>query len=124
MAPPRKSLAQARLSGAMAKNPQRYRDRAEPLVTEALGDPPDWLKPSEVDAWEDMRERLPWLNQSHRCITALAAHLHARMAAGTLGVPGLNLLRIIMGSLGATPTTSHKVQMPEPQDPDDGLFQR
>jgi hypothetical protein len=55
--------------------------------------------------------QLPWLNRSHRGITQIAAMLVAKMAAGTLGVPGMNLLRITLGQLGASPVTAHKVAM-------------
>ncbi|KAA9386916.1 hypothetical protein [Neorhizobium galegae] len=118
MAPPRKPLAQARLSGAIYKNPQRYRDRHEPLVSEPLGDPFPWLKPEEADAWEEFRIRLPWLNKSHRGITSIAACLQARMVADELGVPGQTLLLRVLGSMGATPASSRFAVVPEPETDD------
>ncbi|UXN61566.1 hypothetical protein [Phyllobacterium zundukense] len=123
MAPPRKPLAAARLSGAIAKNPQRYRNRTEPNVAEGLGSPPFWLNKPQSEAWHDMANRLPWLNRSHRCIVALAAHLQASMQAGTLGVPGMQLLRQVLGQLGATPVSAGKISWsPEAADPDEDLF--
>ena len=89
MAPPRKSLAQARLSGAIYKNPGRYQTRVEPLVDAPLGVPPDWLKPAEAEAWNEFRTHLPWLNKSHRGITSIAAIMTAKMATDDLGVPGM-----------------------------------
>ncbi len=124
MAPPRKPLAAARLSGAIAKNPQRYRNRTEPIFAEDLGSPPFWLTAPQREAWHDMANRLPWLNRSHRCIVALAAHLQASMQAGALGVPGMQLLRQVLGQLGATPVSAGKINWsPETADPDDQLFQ-
>jgi len=118
MAPPRKPLAHAKASGALYKNRKRYKNRAEPLVSEPLGDPPDWMLPEAAIAWEDFRQRLPWLNRSHRGIAEIASILVARMAAGTLGVPGMNLLRQCLGSMGATPATSRFAVTPELEDED------
>jgi hypothetical protein len=115
---PRKSIAQAMASGALYKNPQRYRDRIEPLVREPLGDPPEYLRPAEASVWEDFRRRLPWLNRSHRAVTGIACILQARVIAGELGVPGMNLLRQVLGQMGATPATSRFAVVPEPEDED------
>ncbi|AIC27063.1 hypothetical protein IE4771_CH01946 [Rhizobium etli bv. mimosae str. IE4771] len=115
---PRQSVAQARASGALYKNSKRYENRAEPLVSEPLGDPPGWMPAEAADAWLDLSHRLPWLNRSHRGITEIASILVARMAAGTLGVPGMNLLRIVLGQMGATPATSRFAVTPEPEDED------
>lgn len=124
MAPPRKSLAQAQLSGALYKNPQRYRDRTEPIVTDELGEPPDFLKPAAVEAWQGFRQRMPWLNRSHRGITELASILQARQQDGVLGVPGQTLLLRCLGSMGATPASSRFAVTPEAEsaDPADKYF--
>lgn len=125
MAPPRKSLAQAALSGALYKNPQRYRDINEPSVNRPLGDPPEYLRPDEAEAWESYRATMPWLNYSHRGITHIACYLEARMAAGLLGVPGMNLLRQCLGSMGGTPASSRFAVQPgaaNDEDPADTYF--
>ena len=82
------------------------------------------MKRAEADQWRDFERRLPWLNRSHRGIAEIASILAAKMAAGELGVPGLNLLRLTLGQLGATPATAHKVSVPEPpeEDPADKYF--
>lgn len=124
MAPPRKPLALAHLSGAVAKNPQRYRSRTEPRVSMPLGAPPEWLKPEAKEAWLELEARLPWLDMSHRCIVALAAYLQAKVCEGGLGIPGMQVLRQILGQLGATPVSAAKINWaPEIDDPDDELFQ-
>lgn len=111
MAPPRKSLVHARISGAMAKNPQRYRARREPLVTEPIGDPPDWMKDDVAEQWGELSDSLPWLNRSHRCTVAIASILMAKHAAGTAGIPALQLLRVVLGSLGANPVDASKIAL-------------
>lgn len=125
MARPRLSLAQARLTGAISKNPQRYRPRTEPSGTQPIGDPPDWLAPDVSEAFADITDRMPWLNSSHTGITVIAAVLQTRMAQGTLGIPGMQLLRGVFNQMGATPTSAHKVAMldaPGPPDPAEDYF--
>lgn len=117
---PRLSIAQARLTGAVARNAGRYRDRAEPLVSEPLGDPPDYLNSDEINAWNEFRQRLPWLNLSHRGITHIASYLQARQASGMLGLPGMNLLRQCLGQMGATPATSRFAIVPDKPSTDPG----
>lgn len=112
MARPRLSLSQARLTGALSKNPQRYRPRVEPAGTEPIGDPPNWLAPDVAEQFRDLTERQPWLNASHTGIAIIAAYLQARMAQGTLGIPGMQLLRVTLNQMGATPVSAHKVSQP------------
>jgi hypothetical protein len=102
---PRKSLAAARLSGAYDRHPERYRGRNEPIVTDPLGQPPAWLSPAAQAAWRDLDREIPWLNRSHRGIMEIASLLQAKLAAGELGVPGMQLLRQCLNMLCATPTS-------------------
>lgn len=111
-------------SGAIYKNPQRYRQRAEPTGLDPLGEPPEWLTEQQRAAWLDIETRMPWLNRSHRGITGIAVYLQAKLAAGTLGLPGMNLLRMTLGQMGATPVTSRHAVLPEAasDDPADEFF--
>ncbi len=125
MAPPRKSLAQAALSGALYKNPQRYRALSEPKVSRLLGEPPTYLTAAEAAIWKSFADNMPWLNYSHRGITHIACYLEARMAAGLLGVSGMNLLRQCLGSMGGTPSSSRLAVQPVAavnEDPADIYF--
>lgn len=108
----------------MAKNPQRYRDRHEPVVAEPIGDPPEWLPTQAQTAWHDTAPTLPWLNRSHRGIFEITCLLIARLREGTAGVPAMNLLRLCLGQLCANPVSASKVTMPEPpvDDPADEFF--
>jgi hypothetical protein len=115
---PRKSIAQARLTGAYAINPARYAARSEPLVTDPLGEPPDWLTGPQRVIWRDISNRMPWLNKSHRGITGIAAILQAKLADGALGLPGMNLLRMTLGQMGATPATAQHAVLPEVESDD------
>lgn len=118
MARPRKPLALARLTGAAAKDPQRYRNRHEPVDHRPIGEPYKWLKPEAQAAWREMVPTMPWLRFCHRGIVGITAHLAGQMRAGGLGVSGMNALRQCLGSLGATPADFHRVGW-APDEPDD-----
>lgn len=74
-----------------------------------MGDPPYWLTPAQADAWRNLVTGLPWLNYSHRDITVIAAILIGKLATGELGVPGMQLLRVMLGQMGGTPADFSKV---------------
>lgn len=118
LAPPRKSLSHLRASGTYHKNPGRYSGWNEP-IEEALGDPSEWLSKAATDAWLDMVPSMPWLRRSHRFIMEIASILTSKMAAGELGVPGMNLLRIVMGKLGATPADFSRIDWTPPATDDE-----
>ena len=121
MAPPRKPLAHAHLSGAVAKNPQRYRNRVEPAGTGPIGAPPRWVKGGAREAWLEFRDVLPWLNSSHRAHLTITSILQAKLADGTAGVPALQLLRQCLAQLGANPVMSSRFEQVEADDHDDLL---
>jgi len=52
---------------------------------------------------------------------AITALLAGRMRLGTLPDSGLNLLRLCLGQLGATPADFSKVGWVPPAEEDDGL---
>ncbi|MGU3492917.1 hypothetical protein ACLBXM_02645 [Xanthobacteraceae bacterium A53D] len=75
-----------------------------------------------AEAYEQLRSEVPWLRQSHRGHCAIAAVLLAKLNAGTATVPEMNLLRLCLGQMGATPTTASKVSMPFDEDEHDDLL--
>lgn len=121
---PRTPLAKARVTGRDKHDKARFSGRNEPLVDSELGDAPDWLvdmdsaKPRE--AWEQLRDSIPWLNSSHRGITSIAATVLGRLMAGQeVGTNSLNLLRQCLGQMGATPADASRVGLPAgPSEPD------
>lgn len=109
MANPRTPRAKARVTGADKKNSGRFKDRKEPFVAEAIGEPPEWLKEQGKKAWLEITAEVPWLNHSHRGFLAIAAQIRGRMMAGEeCGVQALNLLRQCYGQMGATPADASK----------------
>lgn len=121
---PRTPLAKARLTGRDKVNPARFTGRNEPLVNDNLGYAPDWLVDTDTtkprEAWEHLRSSIPWLNSSHRGITAIAATVMGRMIAGQeVGTQSMNVLRQCLGSMGATPADAGRVGLPDaPGEPD------
>jgi hypothetical protein len=121
MARPRVPLIKAQTTGRTIRNPRRFADRKEPSVTSPLGSPPKWLnKPGQIEAWETFADELPWLNKSHRALVSIASDIRGRVISGEeVGVKALNLLRMMLGSMGATPSDASKVQMPAETAEDD-----
>ena len=116
----RTPLAKAQLTGALKNHPERYKDRAEPASTAPLGAAGDWLNGGALDAWERFKSELPWLTESDRAIVGSACVLRARIeAGGELNASEHRELRMILGALGATPTSRSNVVVPEEDDKDD-----
>lgn len=131
MAPPRKPRAKAAVEASDKKNPQRFRDRKEPKANGPLGAPPSWVKDTteckSKAAWLLFQKEIPWLTESHRMLVGMASTIQGRiMANQEVGVQALNLLRQMLGQMGATPSDASKITVPDgdEKDPDDELFNR
>jgi hypothetical protein len=124
---PRTPLAKANATGRILHDPKRFKNRKEPTSNGPLGPPPKWMKKaSQLEAWKTFADELPWLNHSHRALVGIACDIRGRLIAGEdLSVNGLNLLRLCLGQMGATPVDSSKVTLPdkeEEKDPADKYF--
>ncbi len=113
MARPRTPKAKADITGQSYKRKTKFEDRHEPVVNDGLGDAPKWIVDTETnkarDAWETLRNDIPWLNSSHRMLVATASNILGRMIAGQdCGVQALNLFRQCLGQMGATPADASK----------------
>ncbi|KFC68435.1 hypothetical protein FF80_01875 [Devosia sp. LC5] len=116
---PRTPIDKARATGAILNHPSRYKEA--PCSTsrgEPLGDPPDWLTEPQATAWRDLVGALPWLDLSHGGIVGITANLLAQLRAGDATVSAMNLLRLCLGQLGATPVDARRVTIPEPESDD------
>lgn len=68
-------------------------------------------------------KELPWLNQSHRTLVGMAANIQGRIMAGQeVGVQAMNLLRQMLGQMGATPADASKVASGDDGDEKDDLL--
>lgn len=75
-------------------------------------------------AWRELADELPWLNSSHRGILEITSILRAQMARQRLCTSALNLLRLCLGQLGASPAAARFASSPcdNPEDPTDQYF--
>lgn len=125
MARPRLPQAKAEVSGAALKNPGTFKDRKAPKGTRALGLPYARMTPGQVEAWQEFRDELPWLNSAHRALLQLACVLRDRLNNDPeMGVNALSAYSSILSKLAATPVDETKVGMPdgEDEDPADQFF--
>lgn len=127
MAKPRLPLAKAKLEGRDKKDPQRFKSRNEPEPAGPLGDPPDWLTDTDTNkqrsAWLLFKKEIPWLTEHDRILVQMAASIQGRfMAQQEVGVQAMNLLRQMLGQMGATPADRTKVTMPDAGEAKDDLL--
>ena len=120
----RTPLAKAEVSGALKKNPQRRKGKAAPKGN-GLGLPPGWFTAVQKRMWAAFKKELPWLAESDRAVMEIACVLRAALYNGEeVGVSKLNLLRLLLAQLGATPADRSKISAPakEDDDPTEGYF--
>ncbi|KAB0570594.1 hypothetical protein [Brucella pituitosa] len=127
MAKPRNPLGKAKIEGRDKKDPQRFKNRTDVKADGPLGNPPAWLKDTPElkakAAWKLFEKELPWLNQSHRTLVGMAANIQGRIMAGQeVGVQAMNLLRQMLGQMGATPADASKVATADDGDEKDDLL--
>jgi len=127
MARPRNPLGKAKTEGRDKINAGRFAARSEPKTNGPLGAPPKWIVDTKdykaKAAWLLFQKELPWLNQSHRTLVGMAANIQGRIMAGQeVGVQAMNLLRQMLGQMGATPADATKVTVPDDEDDKDDLL--
>ncbi|WP_245511612.1 MULTISPECIES: hypothetical protein [unclassified Mesorhizobium] len=108
-------------------NAGRFKSRAEPKAAGPLGTPPKWIADTDgckaKSAWLIFQKELPWLNQSHRTLVGMASNIQGRMMAGQeVGVQAMNLLRQMLGQMGATPADATKITVPDDEEEKDDLL--
>jgi hypothetical protein len=115
---PRTPLVKASATGRALHDPKRFKNRKDPPSKGPLGKPPKWMKKAaQIEAWNTFADELPWLNHSNRALVAIASDIRGKLIAGEeLSVNALNLLRLTLGQMGATPVDSSKIALPEDKD--------
>jgi hypothetical protein len=127
MARPRTPVAKAAIEARDKINAGRFKNRVEPKQNGPLGKPPTWIKDTEGNkaksAWLLFEREIPWLTESHRILVGMASNIQGRMMAGQdVGVQAMNLLRQMLGQMGATPADATKVSVSDDEeDEGDGL---
>jgi phage terminase small subunit len=122
MPAPRKPTALLRASGAIAHDPQRYRDRAaEPKPTGQLGNAPKHFGAIAKKIWRELAQIAPpdILTNADRWTVELLVTLMAKLRTGTISTGETSQLTILLGKLGMNPADRSKVQIATKPDPDD-----
>jgi len=125
MPKPRLPQDKAEVSGAAAKNPDRFKDRKKPPRTRPLGDPYATMTDDQIVHWYEFKNDLPWLNSSHRQLVRLACTLAARVDNPKCGIQAMQALSTVLSKLGATPTDETKINYDpsdSTEDPTDEFF--
>jgi hypothetical protein len=77
-------------------------------------------KASQVEAWRTLASEVPWLNSSHRSVVGIASEILGKLIANEeVNVNALNLLRLCLSQLGATPVDASRISMPDDDDEED-----
>lgn len=122
MAKPRLPAMVANVTGAAAKNPGRFKGRANPKV-KPVGAPPEHLSPTGKRAWRMFVSRMPWLTASDEPMLELASMIRGQiLAREDVGVQKLGLYATTLSKLGATPTDRSKVAMPDDDEEEEDEF--
>lgn len=122
MPKPRLPALKAAITGAAAKNPGRFKDRAKPKG-KSVGAPPDHLTVEARRAWRMFVSRMPWLSASDEAMLELASMIRGLILAGEeVGVQKLGLYATTLSKLGASPTDRTKVAMPDDDEEEEDEF--
>ena len=122
MPAPRLPALKARITGAAAKNPARFKDRANPKVAK-VSEPPAYLSPAARRSWRMFVRRLPWLTAADEAMLAIAAMIQGQlMDREDVGVAKLSLYQSVLSKLGASPTDRTKVAMPDDDEEEEDEF--
>lgn len=114
----RLTLQAAKVTGADAKNPQRFRDRACPTSL-PLGEPRPMLGDAEREAWQEFAASMPWLVRSDRHIVEVACRLSAMAQQPGCPIAVFAQLRLCLSSLGGTPTDVSRINWSDDSEDDD-----
>lgn len=120
---PQTPLAKAKLTGAAAKDPQRYRGRSEPKTSKKpVGNPPAYFDKEAKAVWKELSADLGWLEREDRgalegaCVAI--AQMRTMYREGAVTASMLAAVNTAVGKLGASPVDRGKVF--QQADDDDG----
>ncbi len=120
---PRTPTEKAKLTGAAAHDPQRFRDRSNPKASgNGIGNAPDYLPDSAKTAWGIWVKELPWLTYEDRGALEVVSLMRAHIIDGnTAELPAsfFGNYRMAISCLGATPVDRSKVHVPDADEPAD-----
>ncbi len=120
MARRKNPIEKARLTGALQKHPERYKDVSTPKGLDKVGDPPEWLTEAQKESWAIFVDELPWLVASDRALLESACILRSGVLSGAdLTAAHIRELRMHLTAMGATPTSRHGIHFTEDDEDND-----
>lgn len=116
---PRLPIEVAKVTGAVAKNAGRFKERAAPQV-KSLGPAPKRFSEAQRETWDEFNADFPWLGRSDRGIVSLAVLLQSQIeeAGNEATPPMIAQMRLLLSSMGGTPVDRSKVKAPDEEDED------
>ena len=122
---PHTPLGKAKLTGAAANHPERFRTRKEPATSgRGVGVPPKHLSATAVQCWKTFADELGWLVHEDRAVmeaasVARATLVDSQRSCVSLPASFFATYRALLGSLGATPVDRTKVHQGSAEEEDD-----
>lgn len=125
MARPRTPIEKAKMTGAAAHDPQRFRNRSQPEASGPIGDPPSFLNAKEKKAWRNFASEWSWLtNQDRPALVALVQmRTVAEDAKAEKTAAFYTAYRLMLSEFGGTPVSRSKVFQAKGEDEDDPFAQ-
>lgn len=115
---PRLPQEVASITGAVAKNAGRFKDRANPKVR-SLGPAPKKYCEARAEIWDEFNEDFPWLGRSDRRLVGLAVELQYQIdTEPEVPVAVYAQMRLLLSSMGGTPVDRSKISAPEEETKD------
>lgn len=116
---PRLPKEVAKITGAVAKNAGRFRDRKEPKV-KSLGPAPKRFTDEQRQIWDEFNADFPWLGRSDRALVEVATNLLSQLRAlgNEAPIALYAQMRMTLGQMGGTPVDRSKVGVPDDDTPD------
>lgn len=118
-------LAKAKLTGAAAQHPERFKKRSEPKTSKKpVGQPPAYLDSEAKAVWAELAKDLGWLVREDRVALEAASlaigQVRAMHKAGEPVTGAMfSAMNTAIGKLGAAPTDRAKVFQDAEDETDD-----
>ena len=113
------------LRGGFKNRPQRKAARSgEPVVTSALGEPPEQLSDDAKSIWREAAAHgTVWLTGADRLQVEIVAQLMAEFRAGDMPSSKVSILVGALNKLGFGPTERSKIKAPQAKEPQRSPFE-
>jgi len=119
MANLRTPKAKAKITGADAQNPHRFKNRSEPESGPLGKASVHIIDNHQLSAWSAFLTEIPWLTEADRTLVEIASNLRGRLFSGDeVGVQAIAQLRMCIAQMGGTPADRSKVSLPDKGEKD------